>query len=192
MKNIIRIALGLAWLVLSAPSGAFVDPLSLAGSAVSTAMDVRTKAEVKNDVEIDAALTKKLLEAKGDDFKDVSVLVFAQQAVLVGYAKNEEAKRKAEALAKADRRIRSLRNDIVVGSPAGGMAGNLVLDKKIGAALTAAKGVHSVNMRWKVYGGEVFLMGIAKSKAEADLAAAKVRGLDGVKSVRSSLRIGRK
>lgn len=184
--------LGLACLALAMQANAFVDPLSLAGSAVSTAMDVRTKTEVKNDVEIDAALTKKLLEAKGDDLKNVSALVFAQQAVLVGYVKNEEARRKAEELAKADKRIRSLKNDIVVGSPAGGMAGNLVLDKKIGAVLTAAKGVNSVNLRWKAYGGEVFLMGIAKSKAEADLAVAKIRGLDGVKNVRSSLRIGRK
>ena len=191
MKARIRVALGVACLLFAGLASAF-DPLSLAGSAVSTAMDVRSKAEVKNDVEIDVALTKKFLEAKGDDFKDVSTLVFAQHAVLVGYAKTDAARHKAEALAKADKRIRVLKNDIVVGSAAGGMAGNLVQDKKIGVALTAADGVHSVNMRWKAYGGEVFLMGVAKTQKEADLAISKIRGLDGVKNVRSSLRIGKK
>jgi osmotically-inducible protein OsmY len=191
VKEILQATLAAVALATVVPANAF-DPLSLAGSAVSTALDVRSKTEVKNDVEIEASLTKKLLEARGDDFKDVSVLVFAQHAVLVGYAKSEEARHKAEALAKADKRIRSLKNDIVIGSPTGNMAGNLVVDKKIGVALTAAKGVHSVNMRWKVYGGEVFLMGVAKSKGEADLVVAKIRGVDGVKSVRSQLRIGKK
>ena len=191
MKSFVQASLTVACLALAVPASAF-DPMSLAGSAVSTAMDVRTKTEVKNDVEIDASLTKKLLEAKGDDFKDISVLVFAQHAVLVGYAKNEDAKRKAETLAKADKRIRSVKDEILIGSPAGNMAGNLVIDKKIGVVLTAAKGVHSVNLRWKVYGGEVFLMGVAKTKGEADLAVAKVRGVEGVRDVRSALRIGKR
>jgi osmotically-inducible protein OsmY len=67
-----------------------------------------------------------------------------------------------------------------------------VLDKKIDLTLTATKGVSSVNMRWKVYGGDVFLAGVAQSKAEADLAVRKIKGLDGVKTVHSSLRIGKK
>ena len=44
-------------------------------------------------------------------------------------------------------------------------------------------------MRWKVYGGEVFLMGVAQSQKEADLAITDIRGFEGVKNVRSSLRI---
>jgi osmotically-inducible protein OsmY len=191
MTKLVQAALVAFCVAAFVPAMAF-DPLSVAGSAVSTAMDVRSKTEVKNDVEIDAALTKKLLEAKGDDFKDVSALVFAQRVVLVGYAKNEDARRKAEELVKADKRIRSLANDIVIGAPSGNMAGNLVLEKKIGVALTAAKGVHSVNMRWKACGGEVFLMGVAGGKAEADAAVAKVRGVDGVRKVNAQLRVGHK
>ena len=190
MKINYPIMLGLALLMAAGQAVAAFDPItSLAGKAISTAMDVRTKDEVKGDVDIDMAVTKKLLEQKGDDFKNISVLVFAQHAVLVGYAKNAEVKQKAEELAKSGRKIRSLKNDILIGAPSGGMGGNLVLDKKIDYSLTATKGVSSVNMRWKVYGGEVFLMGIAQSQKEADLAIADIRGLDGVKNVRSSLRI---
>ena len=192
MKAILQSLLCAAGLAVAAQAAAF-DPITSAiGKGVATALDVRNKDDVKADVEIDASITKKLLDQKGDDFKDVSLLVFARHGVLVGYAKSEEVRRKAEELAKADKRLRSLKNDILVGAAAGGTAGNLLLDKKIDLALTAAKGVSSVNMRWKVLGGQVFLMGVAASRAEADLAVKKIKGLDGVKNVRSSLRVGRK
>lgn len=188
MKIIARAIVGLGCLAFVAQAEAF-DPITGAVSkGIATAMDVRSKEDVKADVEIDAAVTKKLLGH--DDFKDVSLLVFARHAVLVGYAKNNDSRRKAEDLAKADKRIRSLKNDILVGSPSGGTAGNLVLDKKIDLTLTATKGVNSVNMRWKVYGSEVFLTGVAATRGEADLAIKKIKGLDGVKRVHSSLRIG--
>ena len=72
------------------------------------------------------------------------------------------------------------------------MVGNAVLDKKIDLKLTATRGVSSVNMRWKVYGGDVFLMGVAQSKAEVDLTLETIKALDGVKAIHSSLRVGKK
>jgi osmotically-inducible protein OsmY len=183
---------GIASLVIAAQAFAF-DPITGAISkGISTAMDVRSKDDVKADVEIDAAVAKKLIDQKGGDLKNVSLLVFARHGVLVGFAKNDEVKRMAEGLTKSDKRLRSLRNDIIVGAVAGGMVGNAVLDKKIDLKLTATRGVSSVNMRWKVYGGDVFLMGVAQSKAEATLATKAIKGLDGVKTVHSSLRIGKR
>jgi osmotically-inducible protein OsmY len=169
------------------PALAFDPVTSLIGKGVSTALDVRTKAQVKNDTEIDAALTKRLVESKGDALKDVSTLVFAQRVVLVGYVRNDAASKLAVDLATRDKRIRSLSNAIVIGATPGGTAGNLVLEKKVDAVLTAASGVHSVNMRWKAFGGHVTLMGVAKSGREANLAVGKIKGLDGVKEVRSYL-----
>ncbi|MBI5658089.1 MAG: BON domain-containing protein [Nitrosomonadales bacterium] len=169
------------------------DPIvSIVGMGISTSMDARTAGEVKNDIQIDVALTKKLLDHKGDDFKNVSALVFAQHVVLIGYARNGSVRRQAGALAKPDKLIRSLRNDILIGKPDGNFGANLVLDKKIGLALTAARGISSVNMRWKVYGGAVFLAGVAQSPEEARLAAATIRSLGGVKKLRPHLRIVRK
>ena len=178
-------------LCLAQPSLAFDPITTLAGSVISTAMDVRTKSEVKNDVEIDAAITKRLLENKGDELKGVSALVFAQHVVLAGLVRSADAKRKAAELAGKDERIRSLQNEIVVSATesGGSLASNLFLEKKIGATLTATKGVSSVNMRWKSVGGRIILMGVAKTRAEADLAVSRIRSLDGVKSVKSRLRI---
>jgi len=187
-------AAGLLFFCFTQPSLAFDPITSLAGSVISTAMDVRSKSEVKNDVGIDATATKRLMENKGDDLKGVSVLVFAQHAVLAGSVKNEEAKRKAAELVGKDKRIRSLQNEIFIDKAASGgsLASNLFLEKKIGATLTAAQGVHSVNMRWKSVGGRVILMGVAKSQAEANLAVSKIKSLDGVKSVKSGLRVSSK
>lgn len=70
-------------------------------------------------------------------------------------------------------------------------ARHAVLDEKISLSLTAARDVHSVNMRWKVYGGTVFLMGVAANQKEATLAVKTIQGLDGVKKVHSSLRTGK-
>lgn len=192
IKNEFKFAVaGLFFLCLIQPSLAFDPITSLAGSAISTAMDVRSKSEVKNDVEIDMAVTKRLLENKGDELKEVSLLVFAQHAVLAGLVKNEGAKRKAAALVGKDKRIRSLRNEIIVGTAesGGGMVSNLFLEKKIGVTLTATQDVHSVNMRWKAVGGRVVLMGVAQSQTEVKLAVSKIKALNGVKSVKSCLRI---
>lgn len=185
---------GLFLLCFTQPLLAFDPITTLAGSVISTAMDVRTKSEVKNDVGIDATITKRLLENKGDELKGVSVLVFAQHVVLAGLVKSADAKRKAAVLVGKDGRIRSLQNEIIVSTTesGGSMASNLFLEKKIGATLTTTKGVSSVNMRWKATGGRIVLMGIAKTRAEADLAVSRIKALDGVKSVKSRLRIAGK
>lgn len=182
---------GLFLLCFAQPLLAFDPITALAGSVISTAMDVRTKSEVKNDVGIDATITKRLLDNKGDELKGVSVLVFAQHVVLAGLVKSADAKRKAAVLVGKDNRIRSLQNEIIVSTTesGGSMASNLFLEKKIGATLTTTKGVSSVNMRWKSVGGRIILMGVAKSRAEADLAVSRIKALDGVKSVKSRLRV---
>ena len=192
MRSHARSLIGILGVIIAAQAFAF-DPLtSVVGKGIATAMDVRRKDDVKVDVEIDMTVSKKLSDQKGDELKYVSLLVFARHGVLAGFVKNDEARRKAEELAKTDKRFRSLTNKLIVGAAGGGIASNAVLDKKIDLKLTATKGVSSVNMRWKVYGGDVFLMGVAQSKAEADLAIKTVRGMDGVKTVHSSLRIGKK
>lgn len=188
MNRLFCIFATLCCLGLSLNAQAF-DPLtSIIGKGISTAMDVRSKDDVKEDVALDASITKKLLDQKGDAFKDVSVLVFDRSAVLVGFSPNEDAKRKAESLAR-EARPRTLKNDIIIGKASGSLASNAVTDEKISLGLTAAKGVSSVNMRWKAYGEDVFLIGIAQSSHEAELAIQTIRGIKGVKKVHASLTV---
>ena len=168
------------------------NPLTIVGRAVSTAMDVRTKAEVKNDVEISGSANKRLLDDKRAEWKGVTLLVFAQHVVLAGAVKSDDAKKIVEEVVRKDTRIRSLINDLVVIKKAGD-EGSLVKDTAkdtaINAALTATKGIGSVNMRWRTVNGDAVLMGVARTADEAQLAVAKIREVDGIKSVKSHLRI---
>jgi osmotically-inducible protein OsmY len=115
-------------------------------------------------------------------------MVFAQHVVLAGAVKTEAVKKRVEELVKKDARIKSLRNELLVGD-LGSLARDTALEAEINASLTAAKGVSSVNMRWCATGGRVVLMGLAQSPQEASLAQSRVRGIKGVKSLVSHLRV---
>ena len=177
----------LAWFALLAAGGAQAQ-IGLIGSAISTAMDVRTKAEVANDTEISAGASKRLLDDKGSEWTGVKVLVFQQHAVIAGAVKTEAVKKRVQEVVAQDRKIRTLKNELLVGD-VGSFASDTALETEINAKLTGASGINSVNMRWASIGGNVVLMGVALSAAEAKQAAAVVRGVKGVKSLKSHLRI---
>ena len=173
----------------ASPVGAAFDPLtSLVSKAVSTTLDSRTKAEVAADTEIGAGASKALLDDKKAEWKGVSVLVFAQHAVIAGSVKDEATRKRVQEIVARDKRTRSLKNELRVAADTS-FVGDTVIEEKINAVLTAAKGVSSVNMRWKSVAGHVVLMGVAHSAAEASLAQSKIKSLDGVKSLKAHLRI---
>ena len=151
-------------------------------------MDARTRAEVATDTEISAAASKRLLDDKKAEWAGVTLLVFAQHAVIAGAVKSADVKKRVEELVRQDKRIRTLKNELQVGD-AGSLARDTALETEINATLTAAKGVSSVNMRWCATGGRVVLMGVAQSQHEADVALQKVRAISGVKSLVSHLRV---
>jgi osmotically-inducible protein OsmY len=168
------------------------NPLSLAGKVVSTAMDARSKSEVAADTEIAAGANSRLLDDKKAEWKGVTLLVFAQHVVVAGAVHSDEVKKRVGEVVAQDKRIRSLTNDLVVirkEGDDGSLLKDKTIDTKIDAVLTAAQGISSVNMRWKTVNGNVVLMGVAQSAEEAKQALAKIRGLDGVKSVKSHLRV---
>jgi len=179
----------MALLMATAPlAEAQVNPLSALGRVVSTSMDARTREEVAADTEIAAAASKQLLEDKSAEWAGVTVLVFQRHVVLAGAVKTGDVKQRVEAVVRKDRRIRAVANELMVGN-VGSLARDTALEAQINAALTAASGVSSVNMRWCATGGHVILMGVAQSAREASSAQSKVRGVSGVKSLKSHLRV---
>ena len=178
----------LIFLLLVAGSAWAQNPFSVLGRVVTTTMDARTKAEVTADTEISAGASKRLLDDKKAEWAGVTLLVFAQHAVIAGAVKSAEVKKRVEELVRRDKRIRSLKNELQVGD-VGSLARDTALEAEINAKLTAAKGVSSVNMRWSATGGQVVLMGVAQSQPEAGAAASTVRGIKGVKSLKFHLRV---
>jgi osmotically-inducible protein OsmY len=195
MKTTSRQALLLAALLqcFAAPAPAqLVNPLSLIGKAVTTAADARTAEEVKNDIAIGADANKRLIDDKQAEWKGVSLLIFAQHVVLAGAVKSEDVKKRVAEVVKQDKRIRSLSNELIVikkEGDDGSMVGDKVIEEKVNAALTTTKGIGSINMRWKSVNGHLIIMGVAQSKQEADLALKEARSVEGVKSVKSRLRV---
>ncbi len=179
------------WLAVTAAPAQF-NPLTLAGKVVSTAMDARSKSEVTNDTEIAAGANKRLLDDVKAEWKGVTLLVFAQHVVLAGAVQSDDAKKRVADVVRQDKRVRSLVNELVVVRKEGD-DGSLLKDKtietKVDAVLTATQGISSVNMRWKCVNGNVVLMGVAQSADEAKLAQSKIRALDGVKGLKSHLRV---
>lgn len=182
-----------AWLAFPSPVQAqFVNPLSIIGKAVTTAADARTGEEVKNDIAIAADANKRLIDDKQAEWKGVTLLIFAQHVVLAGAVKTEAAKKRVAEVVKQDQRVRSLDNELVVvrkEGDDGSMVGDKVIEEKVNAALTTTKGIGSINMRWKSVNGHLVIMGVARTKDEASLAVAKARSVDGIKSVKSRLRV---
>lgn len=179
-----------AFLAIFVAANAFaqVNPLSILGKVITTSMDARTKAEVKADAEISAGASKRLLDDGRSEWAGVTLLVFAQHVVIAGAVKSEGVKKRVGEVVRRDQSIRTLKNELLVGN-LGSLARDTALEAEINATLTAAKGVSSVNMRWSATGGHVVLMGVARSPQEAKLAASKVRSIDGVKSLKSHLRV---
>ncbi len=122
------------------------NPFSILGKAVTTSMDARTKSEVTADAEIGAGASKRLLDNKKAEWAGVTVLVFAQHAVIAGAVKSAEVKKLVEEIVKRDPKLRSTRNELLVGD-IGSLARDTALEAEINAKLTAAKGVSSVNMQ---------------------------------------------
>jgi osmotically-inducible protein OsmY len=183
-----RLALGLVVAFLLAENSFGQNPLSILGRVVTTSMDVRSKAEVTADTEIAAGASKRLLDDKKAEWAGVTALVFAQHVVLAGAVKTDAVKKRVEDLVKQDKRIRSLKNELLVGN-VGSLARDTALEAEINAGLTAAKGISSVNMRWSATGGHVVLMGVAQSQQESNLALQKIRGIKGVRDVKTHLRV---
>ena len=97
-----------AVLLMACVAFAQINPLTLIGGAVSTAMDARTTTEVKNDLEITAAVSQRFASDKSVEWKNVSLLVFGQHVVLVGTVSSVEARKRVNEIALADKRVRSV------------------------------------------------------------------------------------
>lgn len=188
----LRAAALLLFLLAGLAGCAFIDPLVLAAKGISISVDARTKEDVEHDVAIETSCHADLLRDNETEWIGVKPLVFARHVVLAGTVKTEAARVRAEKLLREDRRIQRLVNALrVIRKPGdeGSFFEDTATDFKINAALTATRGVGSINMRWKTTNGHVVLMGIAQSWPEFRVAVAKVKAIDGVKSVKTYLRV---
>jgi hyperosmotically inducible protein len=187
-----------AFLAVTSPSATALDlnPFSAIKGAVEAAVEDRSSADIAKDLEIKAKLTADVVDKLGKEVISISADVYEQDVMLTGAVEKAEIKEKAEALTRAIKDVKKIYNEILV-VPAikrekgavEGFVDDTLIEGKINALLLDAKGVNVTNFRWRSIGGKVFLFGRALSKDELDKAVAVVRGIRGVASITSRVKV---
>ena len=169
-RGVWRVA-GLALFVMlagAATSGCVID-------AATTVVEERKFSNVVSDTETKANITKRLLSPNNSDlFFDVSTDAYEGRVMLTGSVKTARDRERAAALVQGLRGVRIVYNEIQVTDKGGfqNTANDAWINAKLNAKYFAETGVKSINLRWRVVNGTVYLLGYARSEKERRLAIA--------------------
>jgi len=116
---------------------------------------------------------------------DASVDVYQGHVLLTGSVKKAEDRARAEDLARKVKGVGEVFNEIQVTEEGGlsASAKDFAIETKLKANLLAAKGVTSINYRWRSVNGVVYFLGVARSQEELDKVLTLARQMDGVRNV---------
>ncbi|MFQ3306993.1 MAG: osmotically-inducible protein OsmY [Candidatus Midichloriaceae bacterium] len=155
----------------AATGAAIVEERSLGGMVDDKVIYAKTKHE----------FTK---EHIGTSYDSVKILVYEGRVLLFGYVKSLELKEKAEKLAWLTRGVKEVINDIGVQNVSN-FPKDLWISAKLKTLLVTNKSLHSVNYDYSVYGGVIYLMGIARTQSEIDILIKLCGSVKGVKKVKN-------
>lgn len=173
-----RIALMFTTLLLvsAGTSGCAID-------AATTVVEDRKFSNVATDTEIKANITKRLLSPSNNDlFFDVSTDAYEGRIMLSGSVKVASDRDRVAALVKGLRGVKTIYNEIQVTNKGGlqNTANDVWISTKIKAKYFAEVGVKSINLRWRVVNGTVYLLGFARSEKERRLMIALAKNTNDV------------
>lgn len=164
------------------------------------AYEDRTTEDQVTDGKVEASFLNKLSSKDKGLLLDVGIDVWEQRVLLSGVVESKSVAQDIVAMARADKRVKKLYNHISVVTPAqvearrkaaeqkdGGdsnsNSNDFWLETKIKGQLLTAKGVTSVNYRWRSVLNHVFILGKAAAVGERDRVLALLRDVKGAKSV---------
>jgi osmotically-inducible protein OsmY len=176
-----RVALVATLVMLSGAvtSGCAID-------AATTVAEDRPFNKVLTDTETKADITKRLLSpANNDLFFDVSTDAYEGRIMLTGSVKTARDRQRAAALAQGLRGVKIIYNEIQVSNKGGfqNTANDAWINAKLKSKYIAEKGVKSINLRWRVVNGRVYLLGFARSEKERRIAIALAKDTKSVTGV---------
>ena len=183
MRRPVAMALGVAALALT--TAACTTPTGLIDATTTVAED-RSLSQLATDAEIRLDLNKKLLGEKYRDlFLEVSTNVFEGRVMLTGSVKTLADKNRASALAQDITGVRTIYNDLQVTDQGGfkNTANDVWIEAKLKARLVAEKGVRSINLRWRVVNGVVYVIGRVRTEEEMGKVLTVIRDVDHVTRV---------
>jgi len=183
MRNTLTIRLFSAILLTSLLSGCGVLAVGGVVAGASVMADRRTPAVQAIDKGIGLEV-ENALEKKFGDSAHINVTSFNQKVLLTGEAKDASIKEQAEAYAKANKNVRSVFNELIIGpnSTYAVRANDSYLESKIKAQMIFTDKLPSNPMAIVAEGSSIYLMGIL-TQHEAGIAKKVASNANGVKDV---------
>ena len=166
-----------------------LDVVSGATSAALTAAEGRPLYNSMEDYSIKSEITGKYFDEAM--VMDISTDVYEGQVMLTGLVAKAEAKRKAQEIAQRVKGVRKIFNEIQV-TPEGGVVASVKdwsIETKLKFNLLAAKGVSSLNYRWRSVNGVVYFIGLAHDQEELNKVITMTKEMDGVRKVVTHVRL---
>jgi endonuclease YncB( thermonuclease family) len=116
---------------------------------------------------------------------DVSTDVYQGRVMLTGLVKSAASRKKAQELARQVPAVQEIFNDLQITEEGGilGTLSDLSIEAKLKVQLVMAEGVSSINYRWRVNKGMVYLLGMAESPEELANVVRIARETQGVREV---------
>ena len=183
MRNTLTIRLFAALLLTSVLSGCGVLAVGGVVAGASVMADRRTPAVQAIDKGIGLEV-ENALEKKFGDSAHINVTSFNQKVLLTGEAKDTSIKEQAGAYAKANKNVRSVFNELIIGpnSTYTVRANDSYLESKIKAQMIFTDKLPSNSMAIVAEGSSIYLMGIL-TQHEAGVAKKIASNVNGVKDV---------
>jgi osmotically-inducible protein OsmY len=183
MRNTLTIRLFSAILLTSLLSGCGVLAVGGVVAGASVMADRRSPAVQAIDKGIGLEL-ENALEKKFGDSAHINVTSFNQKVLLTGEAKDASIKEQAGAYAKANKNVRSVFNELIIGpnSTYTVRANDSYLESKIKAQMIFTDKLPSNSMAIIAEGSSIYLMGIL-TQHEAGIAKKVASNANGVKDV---------
>jgi len=180
---LVALVLAVAFVLPAKPAGAFTPW----GAIYDAARDERSVGDITADKKISTEIKAALVDRDGKLGLAVKVYCYLGRVTLLGQLADEKFKDFALATAKKVSGVKGVSTHWVAPGKADTTAADLEIAAKIRTALVADKDLSATQIEQEVFGGKVFLIGMVRSRKDADKAAAHARRVKGVSGVTSLL-----
>ncbi|WP_319542689.1 BON domain-containing protein [uncultured Pseudodesulfovibrio sp.] len=153
------------------------------GAIYGSARDERSVGDQAVDKEISLSIKKSMADKDGEKALQIHVYCFLKHVYLIGAINDTAFQSFAIKTAKATQDVKKVTNYFVKESDT--TADDLKITAKVRAALIAEGDLSATQIEQETMNGEVVLLGMVRSKKDAQLAIKTARGVDGVRKVTS-------
>ena len=155
------------------------------GAIYGSARDERSVGDQASDTEISLSIKKAMADKDSGKALKIHVYCFVGHVFLVGAINDADFQSFAVKTAQGTKNVKNVTKHFVPESDT--TASDLKIAAKVRTALIAEGDLSATQIEQEALNGEVVLLGMIRSKADAQLAIKVARGVEGVRTVTSFL-----